>query len=81
MHHVARVLRVAKGQTRVPEVTAAFTAGDLPLTKADQLVRLETVEGRALDQWLVLRGGLRLEQFWIDWITEYLQAHDRETTR
>ncbi len=42
VHHVARVLRVAKGQTRVPEVTAAFTAGDLPLTKADQLVRLET---------------------------------------
>jgi DNA-binding PadR family transcriptional regulator len=31
--------------------------------------------GAALDQWLVLRGGLRLEQFWIDWITEYLDAH------
>ncbi|WP_210649627.1 PadR family transcriptional regulator [Nocardioides sp. SYSU D00065] len=31
-----------------------------------------------LDQWLVLRGGIRLERFWIDWITEYLQAHDRK---
>ncbi len=28
------------------------------------------------DQWLVLRGGIRLERFWIDWITEYLQAHE-----
>ena len=27
------------------------------------------------DQWLVLRGGIRLEQFWIDWITECLEAH------
>ena len=36
-----------------------------------------------LDQWLVLRGGLRMERFWIDWITDYLQAHDEhhaETT-
>ena len=30
-----------------------------------------------LDQWLVLRGGIRLERFWIDWITDYLQAHDK----
>ncbi len=30
------------------------------------------------DRWLVLRGGIRLEQFWIDWITEYLQAHERD---
>lgn len=27
------------------------------------------------DRWLVLRGGIRLEQFWIDWITECLEAH------
>ena len=27
------------------------------------------------DRWLVLRGGIRLEHFWIDWITEYLTAH------
>ena len=30
-----------------------------------------------LDQWLVLRGGIRLERFWIDWITDYLHAHAR----
>ena len=35
-----------------------------------------TLAGAALDRWLVLRGGLRLEQFWIDWITEYLHAHE-----
>ena len=27
------------------------------------------------DRWLVLRGGIRLEKFWIDWITDYLEAH------
>lgn len=29
-----------------------------------------------LDHYLVLRGGLLLEQFWIDWITEYLGSRD-----
>ena len=24
--------------------------------------------------YLVLRGGIRLEQFWVDWLTEYLDA-------
>lgn len=28
-----------------------------------------------LDVHLVLRGGIRLEQFWVDWLTEYLIAH------
>jgi len=27
------------------------------------------------DQYLVLRGGIRLEEFWIDWLTDYLEAH------
>ena len=31
--------------------------------------------GRELDVHLVLRGGIRLERFWVDWLTEYLQAH------
>ncbi len=31
--------------------------------------------GRELDVYLVLRGGIRLEQFWVDWLTEYLDAH------
>jgi DNA-binding PadR family transcriptional regulator len=34
-----------------------------------------TLTGQRLDQYLVLRGGLRLEQFWIDWLTEYLEGH------
>ncbi|MFC6287144.1 PadR family transcriptional regulator [Nocardioides sp. GCM10027113] len=35
------------------------------------------LSGLELDQYLVLRGGIRLEQFWIDWLTEYLEAHAR----
>ncbi|WP_210503180.1 PadR family transcriptional regulator [Nocardioides xinjiangensis] len=35
--------------------------------------------GPGLDQWLVLRGGIRLERFWVEWITEYLQAHEGAT--
>ena len=31
--------------------------------------------GAALDQWLVLRGGIRLEEYWIGWLDEYLTAH------
>ena len=27
------------------------------------------------DVYLVLRGGIRLEQFWVDWLTEYLDVH------
>ncbi len=33
--------------------------------------------GRELDQYLVLRGGIGLERFWIDWLDEYLTAHLR----
>ena len=29
----------------------------------------------ALDRFLVLRGGIRLEEFWIGWLNEYLEAH------
>jgi DNA-binding PadR family transcriptional regulator len=31
--------------------------------------------GPVLDQYLVLRGGIRLEEFWIGWLNEYLEAH------
>lgn len=34
-----------------------------------------SLSGQDLDHYLVLRGGLLLEQFWIDWLTEYLEAH------
>ncbi len=35
--------------------------------------------GRDLDVYLVLRGGIRLERFWVDWLTEYLDAHGVST--
>jgi DNA-binding PadR family transcriptional regulator len=33
------------------------------------------LDGADLDQYLVLRGGIRMEQFWVDWLGEYLTAH------
>ena len=35
------------------------------------------LDPRSLDVYLVLRGGIRLERFWVDWLTEYLEAHGR----
>lgn len=37
--------------------------------------RFEELSGQELDQYMVLRGGLLMEQFWITWLTEYLEAH------
>lgn len=33
------------------------------------------LSGTDLDIYLVLRGGLLMEEFWIRWLTEYLDAH------
>lgn len=41
----------------------------------------EGLTGHELDQYLVLRGGIGLEHFWIDWLGAYLHAHDREAPR
>lgn len=41
----------------------------------------ETLTGRDLDQYLVLRGGICMEQAWIDWLTEYIQAHTPKDKR
>ena len=38
----------------------------------------ESLQGQELDQYLVLRGGLLMEQFWITWLTAYLEAHTHE---
>lgn len=46
---VARVVRVAKGEPRVADVTEAFAAGDLALGTADQLVRFEEHVARVAD--------------------------------
>ena len=35
----------------------------------------DRLTGADLDRYLVLRGGVRLEEFWIGWLTEYLEAH------
>ncbi|SDS90593.1 DNA-binding transcriptional regulator, PadR family [Nocardioides scoriae] len=34
----------------------------------------------ALDVWLVLRGGIRQERFWVEWLGEYLQAWEPDPT-
>ena len=43
-----------------------------------QFPRPDRLGAAERDQWLVLRGGIRLERFWIDWITECLEAHRME---
>lgn len=40
----------------------------------------EALTGHELDQYLVLRGGIRQEETWVEWLTEYLDAHERRTT-
>ncbi|WP_082807483.1 HNH endonuclease signature motif containing protein [Janibacter terrae] len=47
--HVARVVRVAGAAGATGEVTQAFEAGDLPLGKADQLVRFHESVRRVAD--------------------------------
>ncbi len=36
-----------------------------------------SLTGQQLDTWLVLRGGIKQEQFWVEWLSEYVQAHER----
>ncbi len=36
----------------------------------------EGLTAQDLDVYLVLRGGIRLERFWVDWLSEYLDAHE-----
>jgi DNA-binding PadR family transcriptional regulator len=40
-----------------------------------------SLSGQELDTYLVLRGGIRLEEFWIAWLEEYLTAHTVPTDR
>ena len=35
----------------------------------------DRLSGHDLDVYLVLRGGIRLEQFWVGWLTEYRDTH------
>ena len=36
--------------------------------------------GQALDQYLVLRGGIRMEETWVAWLDEYLTAHSKDVS-
>jgi DNA-binding PadR family transcriptional regulator len=43
----------------------------------------DALEGQQLDTWLVLRGGIRQERFWVEWLTDYVaawSARDDSTT-
>jgi DNA-binding PadR family transcriptional regulator len=46
---------------------------------ATQYPEPEDLEGAALDQYLVLRGGIRMEDFYVEWLGEYLEAHERQS--
>jgi DNA-binding PadR family transcriptional regulator len=41
----------------------------------------DSLDGADLDAYLVLRGGLLLEEFWIRWLTEYLDAYENPSHR
>ena len=41
----------------------------------EQFPDTDRLESHDLDTWLVLRGGIKQEQFWIEWLTEYLETH------
>jgi DNA-binding PadR family transcriptional regulator len=41
----------------------------------------EALAGHDLDTWLVLRGGIRMERFWVEWLTEYLEAHQARSPK
>ncbi|HEY1133765.1 MAG TPA: PadR family transcriptional regulator [Nocardioides sp.] len=46
---------------------------------AEQFPDPTALADAALDRWLVLRGGLLMEQFWIAWLDDYLTAHGHPT--
>ena len=41
---------------------------------AEQYPDRDSLAGADLDRYLVLRGGVRVEEFWIGWLTDYLEA-------
>jgi DNA-binding PadR family transcriptional regulator len=45
----------------------------------EQFPHTDGLSGHDLDTWLVLRGGIKQEQFWIEWLTEYTAAHRKAT--
>ena len=37
----------------------------------------DSLTDQQLDTWLVLRGGIKQEQFWVEWLSDYVNAHRR----
>ena len=72
----------------------ALLLEELTALRADHATRLALYEqmekrdypdpvalsGADLDQYLVLRGGVLMEQFWMRWLDEYLDAHERTSS-
>ena len=69
-----RVLLLQDARRRLAEHQARLALYEQ--IQARDFPKPDGLNGRELDMYLVLRGGFRLEQFWIDWLTEYLTAHE-----
>jgi DNA-binding PadR family transcriptional regulator len=52
--------------------------GHFEQLEREQFPDTNTLSDHDLDTWLVLRGGIKQEQFWIEWLTEYVAAHERQ---
>jgi len=44
------------------------------LLEREQFPEPASLTGQRLDTWLVLRGGIKQEQFWVEWLSEYVAA-------
>ncbi len=56
---------------RPPHPAGALRGSSPPATSRTAAAGLSP---QRLDVYLVLRGGIRLEQFWVDWLAEYLRG-------
>ena len=76
-----RVVRRPRAVLGSPGTKLAEHTKRLVALRADREPRLPrhppALAGHDLDQYLVLRGGVLMEQFWIDWLSEYLERHAR----
>jgi DNA-binding PadR family transcriptional regulator len=51
--------------------------GHFEQLEREQFPDTDSLTGHDLDTWLVLRGGIKQEQFWIEWLSEYVDAHSK----
>lgn len=71
-----RAALLAELRVRLAEHRARLTA--YQQMAAEQFSDTTKLSDTARDRWLVLRGGLLMEEFWIAWLTEYLDAYAPE---